>query len=165
MSRLPQPGDAVKATTLLNERLNAAVGVGKDDAIVRTGSVTLDPSGLHGPGVPSLLAIYGDLFDITETLDDAGFAGMLTAHEKDLEAGNDMLDSCLVAIALQSIAFGVLMERNRWERGDPAAGELREALREARPYVYNRACETQDWRSETAQSVLRRVDEALGADR
>lgn len=117
MSRLPQPGDAVKATTILNARLAAGVGASEEDVIVRTGSVTLDETGLHGPGVPSLLAIYGDLFDITETLDDAGFARMLEAHMADVVSGGDTLDSALVAVALQSIAFGVLMERNRWERG------------------------------------------------
>jgi len=35
-----------------------------------------------------------------------------------------------------------------------------EALREARPYVFNRTQET-DWRGETARDVLARVDAAL----
>jgi hypothetical protein len=36
-----------------------------------------------------------------------------------------------------------------------------DALKEARPYVYTRMQESDDWRSETAQSVLSRVDPAV----
>jgi len=38
-----------------------------------------------------------------------------------------------------------------------------DALIEARPYVYSRMQESDDWRSETAQSVLSRIDLALAA--
>lgn len=44
--------------------------------------------------------------------------------------------------------------------------QLREALVEARPYVFQRIFPPghpdRDWRSETAESILVRVDEALG---
>jgi hypothetical protein len=39
---------------------------------------------------------------------------------------------------------------------------LAEALQEARPYVFNRT-QGDDWRAETARSVLGRVDAALAA--
>jgi hypothetical protein len=39
---------------------------------------------------------------------------------------------------------------------------LAEALQEARPYVFNRT-QGDDWRGETARSVLGRVDAALAA--
>lgn len=117
MSRLPQPGDAVKATQVLNGRLAAGVGVTEQDVIVRTGSVELTEHGMTGPGVPALLAIYGDLFNVTETLDDAGFAGLVEAHVREVEAGDDTLNDAMCAVALQAVAHGVLQERLRWERG------------------------------------------------
>lgn len=116
MSRLPQPGDAVLASRALNGRVDAAVGANEDNPIVRMGGIVLTEDGITGPGVPVLLSVYGDLFDVTETLDDAGWAGLLSAHERDIEAGEDTLDSTLIAVALQAVAFGVLMERLRWER-------------------------------------------------
>lgn len=41
-----------------------------------------------------------------------------------------------------------------------ALGAANKALREARPYVFNRTQES-DWRGETARDVLTRVDAAL----
>ncbi len=40
---------------------------------------------------------------------------------------------------------------------------VREALKEARPYVYNRTTGDETWREQTARDVLTRVDEALAA--
>lgn len=105
----------MKAATVLNGRMDAAVGANEHDRMVRTGSITLTENGITGPGMGTLFAVYGDLFDITETLDDAGFGGLVQAHLADVEAGEDEMDSALCAVALQGIAFGVLMERLRWE--------------------------------------------------
>lgn len=48
------------------------------------------------------------------------------------------------------------------EAKDRELERLREALREARPYVFNRT-QGDDWRAETARSILERVDAALAA--
>lgn len=117
MSRLPQPGDAVKATRVLNARMEARLGITNPDVLAQAGEVTFTENGLSGPGASTLLAMYGDLFDITETLSDAGFGHMLENHEAEVEAGVEPLEAALVAVALQGIAHGVLQERVRWERG------------------------------------------------
>lgn len=116
MSRLPQPGDAVKAARVLNERTNAAVGIERGDEMVTTGPLVITPDGVTGEGLSALLAVYGDLFEVNETLNDAGIARLIGNHEQDVESGVESLPSALVAIGLQGIAFGVLMERLRWER-------------------------------------------------
>lgn len=115
--RLPQPGDAVKATRVMNGRMEAAVGATDPRELVTAGEVVLADDGITGPGAQALFAIYGDLFDITETLNEAGFARMLLNHEREVEGGEERLDAALVAVALQGVGFGVLMERLRWERG------------------------------------------------
>lgn len=45
--------------------------------------------------------------------------------------------------------------------GSPDVAALVEALREARPYVYNRTTGANTWREQTARDVLSRVDAAL----
>lgn len=117
MSRLPQPGDAIKASRILNARMDAAVGANAENESVTTGPVFITPDGVSGPGLAPLLRAYGDLFDMSEVLNDSGLGALAWRHERDVEAGEEPLDSALVMLMLQGVAFGVLMERDRWERG------------------------------------------------
>jgi hypothetical protein len=117
VSRLPQPGDAVKATRVLNDRMTAAVGVCDENDFVQTGPLEISAAGVTGEGLTSLLHVYGDLFDVEETLLEAGLCRLVSNHERDLASGGETVESALVAVALQSVAHGVLQERLRWERG------------------------------------------------
>jgi hypothetical protein len=117
VSRLPQPGDAIKASRILNGRMRAGAGATAEDEMVTTGTLTITPDGVAGSGLPTVLAIYGDLYDVHETINEAGWARLVLNHEREVEAGDERLIDALVALVLQATAFGVLMERNRWERG------------------------------------------------
>lgn len=119
MSRLPQPGDAVRATRVLNARMDAAVGANENNDAVATGPLVITADGVTGAGLAGLLRAYGDLFDLTEVLNDSGFGGLAWRHERDVEEDGESLPSALVMYGLQGVAFGVLMERLRWERDRP----------------------------------------------
>jgi hypothetical protein len=116
VSRLPQPGDAVKATRVLNARMDAAVGANEDNDAVTTGDLVISADGVTGEGLVGMRRAYGDLFDISEVLTESGFGGLAWRHERDVETGEEPLASALVMYGLQGVAFGVLMERLRWER-------------------------------------------------
>jgi hypothetical protein len=115
--RLPLPGDAVRAAAVLNERVEAATGAGRDVDMVDAGWAEFTPTAIKGPGASAFHAAYGDLFDMLETMGDAGFGALITNHRREIESGSSTADTALTAIVLQGIAFGVLMERLRWERG------------------------------------------------
>jgi hypothetical protein len=114
MSRLPLKGDALLATHVLNGRMGA-LGASESDEFITTGPVVFTESGLTGMGVESLRAAYGDLFDLEETLNEAGFGKLVTKHEQEIDAGSESVGTALVALLLQAVAHGVLQERLRWE--------------------------------------------------
>lgn len=116
MSRLPWPGDAVRTTGLLNKRMGAETGIDTPGEYAWTGPLTIGPEGISGAGVASLRRVYGDLLLVEEVLDDAGWFALCQQHVEQVEGGGDSLSS-YVAITLQAMGFGVLMERLRWERG------------------------------------------------
>jgi hypothetical protein len=115
--RLPLPGDAVRAAAVLNERVEAATGASRDVDFVDAGWVRFTPDALEGPGASAFHRAYGDLFSMLEVMGDAGFGALITNHRLEIESGASTADTALTAIVLQGIAFGVLMERLRWERG------------------------------------------------
>ena len=113
--KLPQPGDAVKTVAVLNERMGAATGVSTPGEIAWTGTLVISDRGLSGPGLDPLRRVYGDLFSVDEVIEEAGWLTLCEATGREIDDGYDPFSSC-VALALQAMAFGVLMERLRWER-------------------------------------------------
>jgi hypothetical protein len=107
----------VKATRVLNDRMDAAVGADENNDAVTTGDLIISPDGVTGPGLVDLLRVYGDLFDVHEVLSESGIASLAWRHERDVEAGREALPSALVMYGIQCMAHGVLQERLRWERG------------------------------------------------
>jgi hypothetical protein len=66
---------------------------------------------------------------------------------------------------LADVTAGRDMWKSNAEAAEARVKELKEALREARPYVFNRVTPNNDeWRSQTATGVLSRVDAALARD-
>jgi hypothetical protein len=113
VSRLPQRGDAVRAAEALNARVNAAVGGSEDRPLVVTGEthINMRDGSLSGEGAESYRRVYGDLMDVAEVTGACGLS-LAEHHMPSILATGDPLP-----LILQCVAFGVLMERLRWERG------------------------------------------------
>lgn len=115
---LPQPGDVRTAADAMNARAEA-LGIERDDVGV-VGDLQLLSDGnetaVTGAAVDPLRRIYGDLFDVAEAME----IGAPVVHEliADLVAGEIDLQSGLGSMFFQGLALGVMMERQRWQRGE-----------------------------------------------
>lgn len=113
--RHPEKGDAARAVLAMNRRVAAGTElegdvcepVGDLHIDATTGRVTGDGLGVYRP-------VYGDLFEIGETL----LASMMVTDlfERIAVEQPEEIKHILVSLYLQAVGTGVLMERARWER-------------------------------------------------
>lgn len=121
MSRLPQPGDVPRASRALNQRFAAALEMTEDDTCRVGGNlrVNMTTGDVSGEGAAQTLMVYGDLFSIPELFVAfmGGEGNVIDGHIAGVESGEFELRSTLMSLVQQATAMGVLMERQRWERG------------------------------------------------
>lgn len=114
MSRLPEKGDAKRAYQAINARAVAAVDeVAPGHHLV--GLIDMRDGELTGDGLDGFRRVYGDLFDISETIEYGGTDLVFASLEK-IDRGVMDPFSALMSLFLQATATGVIMERQRWEK-------------------------------------------------
>lgn len=117
MSRLPEKGDAAAAIDAMNARTDA---LGADGPKPLEGGTyrfdVMTGTTAEGADTQVMRGAYGDLFDVTELLDEGGMY-LVQAFLRDIARGYRDPTSALASLLFQGTAIGVLMERARWERG------------------------------------------------
>lgn len=113
MSYLPEKGEAERACRALDNR--AELVIGRTDRIMGVGDIEINMAdgSADGDGMDAYRKVYGDLFDLGETL----------------QATRDLIDGFMLEIArtgdaygvitslfLQGVGLGAMMERQRWEQ-------------------------------------------------
>lgn len=114
--QLPASGDVRRAADAMNKRVEAALNVpqGTRPGFVDIGLTTVDGTGIGGVGADAMRRVHGDLVDTGEFIDDVAL-GWINATLDGVTSGKFDPISALASLSIQSVALGVLMERQRWE--------------------------------------------------
>lgn len=111
--RHPEKGEALKATTVMEARLNL-VDAGDADGVADVGDVYIDRTGrAEGEDMAAYYRCYSDLFDMGETVIAALPA--VRAFGAALDRG-EHAESVLLSLYLQAKGVGAMEERARWTR-------------------------------------------------
>jgi hypothetical protein len=112
----PEKGDVRRAVEAMNRRVEAAMDMdeGTTPGLIDIGTTRVDAGATSGDGANVMRRIHGDLVDTGEFVDVAvGWAHPLVSA---MARGAVDPVSALVSLSIQAVAFGALMERQRWER-------------------------------------------------